>query len=118
MSDEEKYWTIVKTRVHQELRALEHLRNQNIEVFMHFRNFEVRQARKTNKKKKIDIFKDGNKVGSVGAIGYKDYGTYLEELPKKEANKKRKNYLARHAKEPKVKDKKKTNSYYADKILW
>lgn len=52
MSDEEKYWTIVKTRVHQELRALVHLRNQNIEAFMPFRNFEVRQARKTKKKKK------------------------------------------------------------------
>tara|TARA_R110000803_G_scaffold187311_1_gene249710 strand:+ start:6931 stop:7218 length:288 start_codon:yes stop_codon:yes gene_type:complete len=72
----------------------------------------------STKKKKIDIYKNGEKVGSVGAIGYKDYGTYLEELPKKEADKKRKNYLARHAKEPKTKDKKKTNSYYADKILW
>lgn len=72
----------------------------------------------TNKKKKIDIFKDGEKVGSIGAMGYKDYGTYLEELPKKEADKKRKNYLARHKKEPKSKDGKKTNSYYADKILW
>lgn len=72
----------------------------------------------TNKKKKLDVFKDGEKVASIGAIGYKDYGTYLEELPKKDADKKRKNYLARHAKEPKMKDKKRTNSYYADKILW
>tara|TARA_R110002073_G_scaffold301782_1_gene469244 strand:- start:178 stop:471 length:294 start_codon:yes stop_codon:yes gene_type:complete len=73
----------------------------------------------TNKKKKLDVFdKNGNKVASIGAIGYKDYATYLTELPKKDANKKRKNYLARHAKEPKMKDKKRTNSYYADKILW
>ena len=72
----------------------------------------------TLKKKKIDVFKDGKKVSSIGAKGYKDYGTYLEELPKKDANKKRKNYLARHSKEPKKKDGKKTNSYYADKILW
>ena len=71
-----------------------------------------------NKKKKVDIFKNGLKVGSIGAMGYKDYGTYLEELPKKEADKKRKNYLARHSKEPKTKDGKKTNSYFADKILW
>lgn len=71
-----------------------------------------------NKKKKVDIFKNGKKVGSIGAMGYKDYGTYLEELPKKEADKKRKNYLARHSKEPKTKDGKKTNSYFADKILW
>ena len=71
-----------------------------------------------NKKKKVDVFKNGKKVGSIGALGYKDYGTYLEELPKKEADKKRKNYLARHSKEPKTKDGKKTNSYFADKILW
>lgn len=73
----------------------------------------------TNKKKKVDIFnKKGEKVGSVGASGYKDYATYLNELPKKEADLKRKNYLKRHAKEPKKKDNKRTNSYYADKILW
>tara|TARA_R110000803_G_scaffold192571_1_gene255426 strand:- start:938 stop:1225 length:288 start_codon:yes stop_codon:yes gene_type:complete len=72
----------------------------------------------SNKNKKLDIYKNDKKVGSIGAIGYKDYGTYLEELPKKEADLKRKNYLARHSKEPKSKDGKKTNSYYADKILW
>ena len=72
----------------------------------------------STKSKKLDVFKDGNKVGSIGATGYKDYGTYLEELPKKDADIKRKNYLARHKKEPKSKDGKKTNSYYADKILW
>ena len=30
------------------------------------------------KGKKIDVFKKGIKVASVGAIGYKDYPTYLE----------------------------------------
>jgi len=77
----------------------------------------------TNKSKKVDVFKKGEKVASIGGMykdgrPYKDYATYLKELPKKEADKKRKNYLARHKKEPKVKDGKKTNSYYADKILW
>lgn len=73
----------------------------------------------TNKKKKIDVFnKDGDKIGSIGAIGYKDYATYLQELPKKEADKKRSNYLKRHSKEPKMKDGKRTNSYWADVILW
>lgn len=73
----------------------------------------------TNPKKKLDVFnKKGEKIASIGATGYKDYGTYLQELPKKDADKKRKNYLARHAKEPKMKDGKRTNSYYADKILW
>ena len=77
----------------------------------------------TNKRKKIDVFKDGKKVGSIGAMypdgkPYKDYATYLTLLPKKEADKKRSNYLKRHAKEPKMKDGKRTNSYYADVILW
>tara|TARA_B110000046_G_scaffold117360_2_gene124285 strand:- start:1574 stop:1867 length:294 start_codon:yes stop_codon:yes gene_type:complete len=73
----------------------------------------------TNKKKKIDVYnKDDKKIASIGAFGYKDYATYLTLLTKAEANKKRKNYLARHAKEPKTKDGKKTNSYWADKILW
>ena len=73
----------------------------------------------TNKKKKVDVYnKDGKKIASIGATGYKDYATYLTILPKKEADKKRKNYLARHSKEPKMKDGKRTNSYWADKILW
>ena len=79
-------------------------------------NVEIKPS--TTKKKKLDVFKDGEKVASIGATGYKDYGTYLEELPKKDADKKRKNYIARHKKEPKMKDGKRTNSYYADKILW
>ena len=71
----------------------------------------------TNPKKKLDVFKKDKKVASIGAKGYKDYATYLQE-DKQLAEKKRKNYLKRHSKEPKSKDGKKTNSYYADKILW
>ena len=70
------------------------------------------------KNKKLDVFKDGKKVSSIGALGYKDYGTYLEQVSKSEADQKRKNYLARHAGEPKRKKGEKTNSYYADTILW
>lgn len=54
MDDEAKYWTVVKTRVHQELRALEHLSNQKIDVFMPFRMSEIWQSR-TLKKKKTSI---------------------------------------------------------------
>lgn len=73
----------------------------------------------TNKKKKLDVFnKKGEKVGSIGAIGYMDYASYIQKDGKKEADKKRKNYLKRHSKEPKMKNGKRTNSYYADKILW
>ena len=71
-----------------------------------------------NKKKKVDVFKDKKKVGSVGAMGYSDYATYIKTIGKKDANKKREAYLKRHAKEPKTKNGKRTNSYYADVILW
>ena len=73
----------------------------------------------TNKKKKVDVFdKDNKKVGSIGAMGYKDYSIYLKELGKEKADIKKNAYLKRHSKEPKEKDGKKTNSFYADKILW
>ena len=51
-----------------------------------------------NKKKKIDVFKDKKKI-----------------LGKKEADKKRKAYKARHEKDRKVAG---SNGYYADQILW
>lgn len=78
----------------------------------------------TKKLKKLDVFdKAGNKLASIGAMypdgkPYNDYATYLMKLPKPEADKKRKNYLARHKKEPKMKNGKRTPSYFADKILW
>lgn len=78
----------------------------------------------TKKNKKLDVFnKKGEKVASIGGIKkdgtpYNDYATYIINDGKKEADKKRKNYLKRHSKEPKSKDGKKTPSYYADKILW
>ena len=57
----------------------------------------------SNRSKKIDVFKDGKKIASIGAIGYKDYPTYmLEEKkglhPKGYANKRRKLYKLRHQK--------------------
>ena len=72
---------------------------------------------------KMILYKDGKKVASIGGVRangtpYKDYPTYLKELGKEGAEKKRKAYLARHAKEPKSKDGEKTPSYYADVILW
>lgn len=73
-----------------------------------------------NKAKKIDVFKNGNKVASVGAMGYKDFPTYLElerkgKVPKGTANERRKNYKLRHQSN---RTKKGTNGYYADKLLW
>ncbi len=73
-----------------------------------------------NKRKKIDVFKNGKKVASVGAIGYKDYPTYMRleskgKVKKGTADKKRKSYKARHQSN---RTKKGTNGYYADKLLW
>lgn len=68
----------------------------------------------TNKNKKIDVFKNGDKIASIGAMGYKDYPTYLKE-DKSLAEKKRKLYKLRHKKDIHNKD---GNGFYANKILW
>ena len=76
------------------------------------------------KNKKIDVIDKNDKVvASIGGVKkdgsfYNDFATYIDKIGLKEAKQKRKQYLARHSKEPKVKDGKKTPSYYADKILW
>lgn len=72
-----------------------------------------------NKGKKIDVFKKGVKVASVGAKGYKDYPTYLElekkgKVSKGTAFKKRRAYKKRHI----HRGKKHSNAWYADKLLW
>lgn len=86
-----------------------------------------RQARKHGltvkpskvKGKKIDVFKGGKKVASVGAIGYKDYPTYLEleksgKVAKGTAASKRRAYKKRHI----YRNKKGTPAWYADQLLW
>jgi len=74
----------------------------------------------TNPNKKLDVFKRGQLVARIGATGYKDYATYLEEerkgkVPKGTAETRRRLYQIRHAGE-----QKRTGSagYYAWKILW
>ena len=69
----------------------------------------------TRKGKKIDVFKKGKKVASVGAIGYGDYATFIQTRAKAYADKSRKAYKIRDEK-----DRKKvgTPGYYADQLLW
>jgi hypothetical protein len=67
------------------------------------------------KNKKIDVFKDGKKIASVGALGYYDYPTYLKDKGKKIADERRRLYKIRHASD---RLKKYSNGYYADKLLW
>jgi len=66
-----------------------------------------------NKNKKIDVFKDDKKIASIGAIGYKDYGTYLQENGKQYADKRRQLYRERHKK-----DLNTGNGLWANRILW
>ena len=66
--------------------------------------------------KKIDVFnKKGEKLASVGAIGYADYPTYIAKKGLEYANQRRKLYKIRHES-----DRHKFGSagYYADKLLW
>jgi len=70
--------------------------------------------------KKIDVFKNGVKVASVGAIGYNDYPTFMRlekegKVPKGTANTRRKAYKQRHEKDRHIRG---SAGYYADKLLW
>jgi hypothetical protein len=74
----------------------------------------------TNILKKIDVFKNGKKIASIGARGMNDYPTYLEKekkgyYPKGYAQKRRFLYRQRHEKDRNVKG---TNGWYASEILW
>lgn len=60
-------------------------------------NVEVRPS--TNHKKKIDVFYNGDKVASIGAIGYSDYPTYIKDKGQEYADKRRALYHQRHTKD-------------------
>ena len=68
----------------------------------------VNVKRSTRAGKKVDIFKDGKKVASIGDINYKDF-TVTGDKDRQRA------YRSRFAK---TMNKVGTPSYYASKILW
>ena len=68
-----------------------------------------------SKNKKIDVFKKGKKVATIGDSRYSDYATYRTSKGVQFANKRRELYKKRHNKTRKVKG---SNSWYADRILW
>ena len=76
-------------------------------------NVEIKPS--TNKKKKIDVFKDNKKLYSIGAIGYKDYPNYIKSNGLKVANERRRLYKQRHIKDG---SKINTKGFYANNILW
>ena len=67
----------------------------------------------TSKNKKIDVFKKGVKVATIGDSRYQDYPNYIDTRGKSYADERRKLYRIRHKN-----DLKNGNGFYANKILW
>jgi hypothetical protein len=69
----------------------------------------------TNKSKKIDVFKNGQKIASIGAAGYMDYEMYIKAKGKEYADERRRLYKIRHKDN---RNKIGTPGFFADRILW
>ena len=65
--------------------------------------------------KKIDVFKNGKKVASVGAAGMNDFPTYIRTRGLTYAKTRRRLYKMRHERDRHVKW---SNGWLADKLLW
>ena len=75
-------------------------------------DFEVTIKPSTKKNYKLDIFKDGRYLTSIGDRRYGDYISHLEESGEEFANKRRRLYWLRHQKDKGVR------GFYARNILW
>ena len=75
----------------------------------------VTVRKSSNPNKKIDVFKNGKKVSTVGGCGYKDYPTFLREDGKDVANRKRRGFKSRFQRH---RTKRGSKAYYADQLLW
>ena len=67
-----------------------------------------------NKNKKIDVFKDGVKLCSIGSLKYLDYPNYVLTKGREFADKRRALYKKRHEKDRHIIG---SAGYYAD-MLW
>ena len=67
------------------------------------------------KNKKIDVYKNGVKIASIGDSRYKDFPTYVIENGIEFANKRKRLYYIRHKKNI---AKINSNGFYAAKLLW
>jgi hypothetical protein len=75
-------------------------------------NVQVRPS--SRKGKKIDVFKNGKKIASIGALGYNDFTTFSRQS-KSKAKARQKAYHSRHRKDA---SKRGSPGYYAAKLLW
>jgi hypothetical protein len=69
----------------------------------------------TNKTKKIDVFKKGKKIASVGANGMNDFPTFMKKKGMAFAKTRRRLYKQRHERDRHVKW---SRGWLADKLLW
>ena len=69
----------------------------------------------TNKKKKLDVYKDNVKIATIGDPLYKDYPTYIEEKGKTFANVRRGLYYKRQKKNIEVIG---SNGWLSSILLW
>ena len=67
------------------------------------------------KNKKIDVFKNGVKIATIGDSRYNDFPTYVIENGIEFANKRKRLYYMRHKKNI---EKINSNGFYAAKLLW
>ena len=68
----------------------------------------------TNKTKKIDVYKQGEKIASVGANGMNDFPTFIKKKGLKFAKTRRRLYKMRHEKDRHVKW---SRGWLADRLL-
>jgi len=84
-------------------------------TFNKARKLNVKVKPSTSKLKKIDVFKKGVKIASIGAKGYPDYPTLKKTKGKQFAETRRKLYKARHINNRLIKY---SAGWYADQLLW
>jgi hypothetical protein len=81
-------------------------------TFQRAREIGVEVRPSTNPNKKIDVFKDGKKIASIGDPNYSDFPTYTKEKGQAYANERRRLYHIRHAKDKNI------EGVLAKALLW
>jgi len=66
------------------------------------RKLGVTIKRSKNPAKKLDVFKHGKKIASIGDPNYLDFPTYTKEKGQAYANERRRLYHIRHAKDKNI----------------
>jgi hypothetical protein len=74
-------------------------------------NVEIKRSK--NKDKKLDVFKNGKKLATIGDSDYLDYASYIDTKGLKYANVRKKIYIIHHKD-----DMNKGNGYYSKRLLW